>query len=124
MDITIGNRSQATGRFNFVRGEDGDVAFDETEAHAVMTSVIEKRGSYWADPEHGSDLFTLKNLTTRTPSQAEAMALEAVLPLEEANAISNVAARARAVRDTGRLELELAWQAPGSEETNTATVEV
>jgi phage gp46-like protein len=73
MDITLGNRNEYSKRFNFVRGDDGDVSFDDSEAHAVMTSVVERKRSYWADATHGSELFELRNLTSRTPSQAEAV---------------------------------------------------
>jgi phage gp46-like protein len=123
LDITIGNQNPLTGRFNFVMGADGDVQFDTTQAHAVMTSVIERRGSYWADPTHGSDLFTLQHLLLRTPSQAEAMALDALIPLEESNAIGKVSAVASNNKDTGRLSVDLTWEAPGQDQS-TVTVEV
>jgi phage gp46-like protein len=111
MDITLGARNEYTKRFNFVRGDDGDVAFDETEAHAVMTSVIERKRSYWADPTHGSELFDLRNLTSRTPSQAEAMVLDALSSLEQANAITNIVAVAR-VQAFGQLAVDVTWNTP------------
>lgn len=113
MDITIGNRSELSGRFNFVRGEDGDVKFDDTEAHEVVTSVIEKRRSYWANRNHGSDLRTLRSLTSRTPSQAEQTALASLDRAIQAQRITRVVATARAQRSRGRLLLDLRWTTPG-----------
>lgn len=112
MDITIGNRSEATGRFNFVRAEDGDVSFDDTEAHEVVTSVIEKRKTYWANRNHGSDLRTLRNLTSRTPSQAEQTALASLDEAIAARRIVKVVAQATADRPKGRLLLSLRWTTP------------
>jgi phage gp46-like protein len=111
VDITLGNRNGYTQRFNFVRGDDGDVSFDDTEAHAVMTSVIERKRSYWADPSHGSELFDLRNLTSRTPSQAESMVLDALSSLEQSNAITNVVAVAR-VLSFGQLTVDITWNTP------------
>lgn len=115
-DITLGNRSEATGRYNFVVGDDGDVEFDDKEAHAVMTSVIEHRGSYSADKTHGSDLFTLKSLTSRTPSQAAAMALEGLQSIEADNTIA-AGTKVSAQRNLdgsglGRLDIEIDWKTP------------
>lgn len=114
-DITLGNRSEATGRYNFVLGADGDVSFDDTEAHAVMTSIIEHRGTYWADANHGSDLYLLKNLSSRTPSQAEAMTHEGLQPLEDAKTIDEsgtVVAATTARGLVGRLDVDVSWATP------------
>ena len=120
MDITLGSRNELTGRYNFVLDETtNDISFDDTEAHAVVTSIIEAEGSWWADRRHGSKLRTLRNLTSRTPSQATAIALEALAPLEAANAIAGVRGTAPAVRAqgqlTGRLEEHTEWTTPTGE---------
>lgn len=117
MDITLGERDQITGRFNFVLGDDGDVSFDNTEAHAVVTSVAERRGSYWADPNHGSELYTLANITARAPSLAEAFAKSGVQSLVNDGVISGVSATA-SVKTPGalnNLNIKLAWTTPGGE---------
>jgi hypothetical protein len=124
MDITIGNRSDATGRWNFVEGADGDVSFDETEAHAVVTSILEHRKSYWADANHGSDLHTLKSLTSRTPSQAEAMVREALTQLEQQNRIVVAKIAAKKDLNTGRLYVNVAWTTPGKPEIKSISTEV
>lgn len=114
MDIAIGNRSASSGRFNFVVDElTGDVKFDDTEAHAVLTVSAEERGSYAFDSTWGSDLHLLKNLTSRTPSQAEAMELAALDSMTKKNVVSGVEVSASVRSGTlGTLELDVAWTTP------------
>lgn len=114
-DITLGNRSEATGRYNFVLGADGDVSFDDTEAHAVMTSVIEHKGKYWADASHGSDLYLLKSITSKTPSQAVALTHDGLQPLEDAKMIdaASTTVNAAVVRGAaGRVDIDIGWTTP------------
>lgn len=123
-DITLGARSEETGRFNFVRGSDGDVSFDETGAHEVMTSVIERKGTNPFDRTHGSRLYRLRSLTSRTPSQAEAEALDATSPSEAAEEIQQVEASAEADPRAGnRLQLTVSWK-PGTGERQSVITEV
>jgi len=115
MDIALTNYNQLTGRYNFARGPDGDVAFDTTRAHSVMTSIIERKSSYPFDGNHGSDLYKLRSLTSKTPSQAEAVALDALQELEREREIVNTSATSRARKMSGivRLELDVGWSTPG-----------
>ncbi len=123
MDITLGNQNAANSCFNFVIGPDGDVQFDDTEAHAVMTSVIERKGSYWADRSHGSDLYKLRSLTSRTPSQAEAEALAATQSLEDSFAIQLVQAEASVSKTSrNRLNLDVRWKNGTGERQSLGTV--
>jgi len=124
MDITIGNRNENSKRFNFVRGADGDVSFDDTEAHAVVTTIIEVRKTYWVDANHGTNLSRLRNLTTRTPSQAEAEALDGLVALEQDNAIVDASAVASADRSNGRLALAVSWTTPSGTPGGPLAVEV
>ncbi len=115
----MGNRRESSGRFNFVQGTDGDVSFDDTEAHAVLTSSLEDRDSWAFDPQHGSELSTLRSLTTRTPSQAESMEQDALDGLVRANVIAppTVAASGRVDSDgVARLNLDVRWTTPGGSE--------
>jgi phage gp46-like protein len=113
MDLRLDSTTQATptSGYGFARGADGDVAFDDTEAHAVVSSALEERGSWWADPSHGSALFTLRNLNAQAPSQAEAMTLEAEQPLVDAGAILTSTAAAKRAAG-GRLAVDLRWTTP------------
>lgn len=116
LDISLGNRSEATGRFNFVRAANGDVSFDDTQAHAVLTSSIERRGSYADDITHGSLLFQLQNLTSRTPSQSEAMVLDALQFLERSGQILNVTVTSKGTSTSiggGKLGIDVSWTIPG-----------
>jgi phage gp46-like protein len=65
-----------TGDHNFAWDDSGDVVFDNTEQHAVMSCLVEERARWWADTEgtHGSQLYTLRTLTRGRPSLAEAYA--------------------------------------------------
>jgi len=113
MDITLGARDANSGRFNFVwtDGPDSDVSFDDTEAHAVVTSAIEEKGTAWWDENHGSDLRKMRNITSRTPSEAEATVLAAEQPLEQDGSILNV--KATATREgLNRLDVEVSWTTP------------
>lgn len=119
MDISLPSLPNAdSNRWGFVRGADGDVQFDDTEAHAVVTSVLEDKGGYWADPKHGSELGQLKNLTSRTPSQAEAMTLDALAALEQANDIVSPTASATSPRGANQLRDDVAWKTPNGEDHN------
>src|SRR5206468_3586114 len=95
---------------------DGDVCFDSTEAHAVMTSALEDRGGYVFDLTHGSKIARIKSLTSRTPSQAQAAILESLAAQERSGSITNVSVRATALRTTGRLIVEIGWTTPGNDE--------
>lgn len=116
LDITIGARSEATGRFNFVRGADGDVSFDGTQAHAVVTSATEALGSWWANPDHGCQLRQLRSITSTTPSQAESMTFASLDSLERDGSIVNVTVEASVSRapgqPIGRLKRRIRWSTP------------
>lgn len=125
MDITLGQRDDNTGRFNFVIDPiTRDVSFDDTEAHAVMTSAAEDLGSYWADETHGSELSQISNITAATASQAEAAVLAAELQLEQQNKIANVVATASTGNHNGLgvLGVDLSWTVPGNTTPQTGTV--
>lgn len=124
LDIALGNRSESTGRFNFVRAANGDVSFDETQAHAVMTNCLERRNGYWANPNHGSLIWQLQSLTSRTPSQAQAMVLDALQFLEANGAITNVKVQATAAKNPiggGLLGVTVSWTTP-SGKSGTASI--
>lgn len=112
MDITLGNRSADSGCFNFVLGADGDVSFDDTEAHAVMTTVVEDRGTYAIDADHGSDLYKIKSLTSRTPSQAESVALDALSQLESDHLIVAESTKVSATKRGNALFVDVSWESP------------
>lgn len=116
LDITLGNTSDASGRFNFVKDATGDVSFDVTQAHAVMTAAMERRGGYWAAPNQGSELSKIQSITTRTPSQSQAAVLDALTTLERNQVITNVAVTSTVSRNKiggGALGITISWTTPG-----------
>lgn len=124
--LTDAGFNQKTGRYNFSRANNGkgDVLLDSTQAYAVMGSIACRKNRYWADANHGSDLSKLKNITrftpSPTPSQAVAMALDALGPLEPGAAnliLANPTASAKvitAASGLNALELDVSWNTPGS----------
>lgn len=115
LDIALTNYNEVTERYNFSTDESGDVAFDGTQAFAVMSSALCRRGGYWADTTHGSLLATLRNLTSRTPSQAEAMTLDALAPLQNAplNLVDAVSVTSSVEPNSNRLDVDVEWTVPG-----------
>ena len=111
--------NQRIGRYGFsvASGPGGDVMFDSTQAYAVMTAVACDKG-WWADRTLGSNLGLIKNLTSRTPSIAEAEALDALRPLEQLNQISSgsTATASKAFNSSGlnTLGVDLSWTTPGN----------
>ena len=122
LDIALGNQNADNGCFNFVRGADGDVAFDETGAHGVVTSVVERKGTNVFDRSHGTNIWQMQSLTSRTPSQAEAEAIDGATSLEDAGEIQGLSATA-AVGSFGRLNLDVSWKS-GDGELQSKTIEV
>lgn len=114
-DLSLGNRSGYTQRFNFVKDPvTGDVSFDETQAHGVMNSVFSQKNRYWADKNHGSNLYLIKNVEAATPSQAEAVVLDGLLPMQQRNLIKPPTAKARTDISTGlgQLYVDLNYSTP------------
>ena len=127
IDIAIGARSSVTGRFNFVKDPiTGDVSFDETQAHALMTTVAEQKGSWWANPDHGSELYKLTNITSKTATQATAAAADAVEHrLQKPGLIGDFEVDADIDTSTGIgiLALDVTWTLPnGQQRTQRATL--
>lgn len=121
--LTDDGYNQRVGRYGFTKDAvTGDVAFDETQAFAVMTSVACRRKRYWANVQHGTDIGDLKNVTqltpSPTPSQAQAQALSGMTPLADAGLITNPQASATLIPGvTGKrsvLSLSVSWNLPGS----------
>lgn len=119
--LTDAGYNGRTARYGFSRGANGDVLLDSTQAYAVMGSIACVKKGWWADSTHGSELATLQTVTrftpSPTPSQAEAMAVDALLPLEQANLITaNPTAEARVRSVAGglaALDLNVSWATPG-----------
>jgi phage gp46-like protein len=86
-DIALA-RNAANARFNF-QWKNGDVVFDTTCEHEVMSRLVEQRAKWWADDngDHGSRLHTIATLNAAVHSNAEAYAREALQPMTDRGAI-------------------------------------
>lgn len=117
LDISLTNYNPKTARYNLSIGATGDVFFDETQAYAVQTAIVCRRNGYWADQTIGSRLYTLQNLTRRTPGQAIAMANDALDFLVRLNLINpNPSASSKVVQANNGLNglgLDVAYSTPG-----------
>lgn len=127
---TSANITDGTAHWAFVQTGTsvlGDISFDDTEAHAVVTSALEHRNGYWADPTHGGSLHSLRSLTSRTPSQAEAFVKDSLDALVQAGDISinNVVANAN-ISSSGvaTLQVDLTWATPDGTIQEVQTLEV
>jgi phage gp46-like protein len=118
----------ANGLQGFAFDERGDVVFDESEAHAVMSSLVEQRGKWWADPAgtHGSRLRTIRTITASTQSDAEAFAREALAKLVATDRISlkRVVVSIPRTGVSGRVEVAVYWASRGSSEEQMTRVYV
>jgi phage gp46-like protein len=124
--LTDAGYNGRTGRYGFsTNPATGDVLLDSSQEYAVMTSCVCVKGAWWADSTHGSDLATLQSTTkltpSPTPSQAEAMTLDALLPLERLNLIApNPTAVGSLIPYLGisKLQVVATWQIPGGGKTS------
>lgn len=123
------NQSGATGLYNF-KWVGGDPLFDSTQAHRVLSLLVEHRPTpghpgYWADPtgKRGSYLYTLKSITTGTPSQAESFASDAITKAVADNAITydKNQIEARRVGNAG-IVVKVPYQAGGQPQNVALTV--
>jgi phage gp46-like protein len=120
-----------TGKLALSFGQDGDVQMDSTEQHVVVCQLLEHRAptganvqeaaeneetGWWADEigNHGSELHTIRNITSTTPSRAEALAQGALDDLANEGRIVAPRARARRGEVTGRLTVEADYTTHGS----------
>lgn len=127
-DLAMTNQSGDTWLYNF-DWLNGDPRFDSTEAHRVVSLLIEHRPTpknpgYWADVTglRGSLLYTLRTVTNSTPSQAEAYSVDALQWAVNDNAITFQRAGVTARRTAQGIALSVKYTAAGKQQTVTATV--
>lgn len=119
--MAMTNQNKATRLFSFDWGTDGEPKFDNTEAHRVLSLLVEHRPSppskpgYWADDtgRRGSLLYTLTEVRRATPSQAEAYARDALQKAVDDNAITFDPGNVTAKRTAGGITLNVIYTANG-----------
>jgi phage gp46-like protein len=120
-DLALTNQDKATGLLSFDWGTDGEPKFDDTEAHRVLSLLVEHRPSppsnpgYWADAtgKRGSLLYTLTEVKRATPSQAEGYAVDALQKAVDDNAILLDPANVTAKRTANGMSLSVIYTANG-----------
>ncbi len=120
-DITL-SQNPVTGKFDFSWTASNDVAFDDTEAHAVVSLLVERRGLWHADPtrQRGSNLLAARSILARTASETKADAEQALQPLVVAGrifALPSVPLVQTAIQGA-RLLMTVTWSTPRSASTS------
>lgn len=102
-----------TGRLQLQWGPDGNPVYSSTRSHKVASLLIEHRGRWLQDKTgaRGSVLYRIKNDTSRTPSEVESAARDALKPLVDAGEISAVVAVATR-QSGGRYRLLVNYRTP------------
>jgi len=123
-DLSLSRLNKQTNRYDLDWDDDGDPSFDDTEAHRVASLLIEHRPSslsagYWADLKgsRGSLLYTVKNLRSSTPSQAEAYARDALQKAIDDGAIEGEPQIAARRIGSTRLDVGVSYKARGQTQT-------
>ena len=123
-DVAL-SRNQNNGRQN-LQWADGDVVFDDTLEHEVLSRLVEWRARWWADGNgtHGSRLHTIKHLSASTRSDAEAYAREALQPMVDAKQLAIVDVRVTTLSGTqgARLSVAVSWKRLGGDAIRAKTV--
>src|SRR4051812_31528216 len=88
-DVTM-VRNPSTGKFDIQWDETGNVDFDDSEAHAVLSVLYERKGQYWADAtgQRGSFLYAVKEDRKVTPYAMQGYAEDAMSLLVDQGKIS------------------------------------
>lgn len=115
-------RNPANGRMGFLKTDDNDVAFDETEQHAVMASLVVARGRWWADTQgtFGSKITSVRSINGSTKSDVEAYARQALEWLVKAGRITLERVRVDLPDggQRGRITVQVYWRVRGGPEQN------
>lgn len=112
-------RNPATGKFDIQWDATGNVAFDSTQEHAVLSLIIERKAQYWADTTgvRGSYLYAVKEDRKATPSKMQGFVVDALQPLIDNRTIlppqgqQTVAVSATRVKP-GRIDLAVTYTTP------------
>jgi phage gp46-like protein len=123
-DIAV--KQSPTGKLTFSFDSGADVEMASDEQHAVVCQLLEHRTpsqagasddvGWWADTDgtNGSELHTLRTLTSTTPSRAEALSQAALDDLANEGRISSPRASARRAEISGRLTVQAQYTTPGA----------
>ena len=112
-------RNPSTGKLDFDWDATGNPRYSDDNVHRVLSLLVEHAPSpgepgWWADEtgKRGSLLYTVKNVRRSTPSDVEAMCVDALQKAVDEGWVSDVSARAT-LRPVDRARVEVSWKNPG-----------
>lgn len=112
-------RNEDTGAYDLVRDDRGSPASTATEVDAVLTQLLETRGSpgfpgwiYDETGDHGSLLYLVQNDNPDERSRVVAYALDALKALVDENRITGPTCAVSATTPPGRLDAVVTWTTP------------
>lgn len=111
-DVTLVPSARRPGKLTFAFDESGDLRFDDSQAYAVLTSVVCKKDHYRFDGAFGTRIYQIKQDRSTTGSQLAAAARDGGDACRAAGLITEFSAFAER-RRTGRFLLSLSWRVPG-----------
>ena len=108
-DVTL-VRNPTTGRFD-LDWDGPNPEFDDTEAHTVLSLVLECQAQWWADAtgKRGSRLHLLRNDTRTTGSEIVARVEEALAPAVADGRLAELAVTAERAA-AGRYAFHIRWK--------------
>ncbi len=129
-------RNPSTGQWDLQKGAGNNPVTDTTAVHAVLTQLLERRGSpgnpgwIWdslagsGTPDtHGSLLYLVDSDTPESRSQFKAYCLDALAPLVAEGRIANATADvAPSSTVRGRIDGLVTWTVPGDNQAQTLVV--
>jgi phage gp46-like protein len=108
-DVTLVANPE-TGRFD-LSWDGSNPEFDDTEAHTVLSLVLEWQARWWADTtgKRGSRLNTLRNDTRTTQSELIARVYEALAPAVSDGRLQQLVVTAER-QAPGRYAFHIRWR--------------
>lgn len=111
LDISV--KDSGNGKLIFDWGADGSPKFDESGAHAVLSTFYARKGSYhWdTDGAFGTTAYKVVQDRFATGSQLTAAGDDALIQCESEDICTHIGTTAERTR-TGAWKVKLAWRTP------------
>lgn len=117
-DIAL--KDSGTGKLIFDWGPDGSPRFDESGAHAVLSTFYAKKGAWAWDTAgtFGTNAYKVKSDKFATGSDLSAAGNDALAQCQREEIVTSIGATAEKAR-TGFWRVLLRWKTPTGDETRT-----
>lgn len=118
LDIAL--KDSGSGKLVFDWGPDGNPRFDETGAHAVLSTFYTKKGAYHWDTAgtQGTNAHKVVSDKFATGSDLSAAGNDALAQCDRDEIVTAIGATAEKAR-TGFWRVKLRWHTPTGDETRT-----